>query len=155
MEFILPSSVVLTSFRPSIVPVLGYVEEVGIDDDNRHDAKDTATISTRDKPTHSSVPARPIQPRSRSPVRPSSLSTRWGPRPRRRPPEDAAPSSGRATIRLAFSMSSRADGRSSAGKARRCIITRPIVTTSPRSASRSTPRDATTRSGSTPSPGRS
>ncbi len=40
MEFILPSSVVLTSFRPSIVPVLGYVEEVGIDDDNRHDAKE-------------------------------------------------------------------------------------------------------------------
>ncbi len=40
MEFILPSSVVLTSFRPSIVPVLGYVEEAGIDDENRHDAKE-------------------------------------------------------------------------------------------------------------------
>jgi hypothetical protein len=39
-EFILPSSVVLTSFRPTIVPVLGYVENVGIDDDNRHDAKE-------------------------------------------------------------------------------------------------------------------
>ncbi|HKI18766.1 MAG TPA: M1 family aminopeptidase, partial [Isosphaeraceae bacterium] len=39
-EFILPSSVVLTSLRGSIVPVLGYVEEAGIDDDNRHDAKE-------------------------------------------------------------------------------------------------------------------
>jgi ABC-type Na+ efflux pump permease subunit len=39
-EFILPSGVVLTSFRPSIAPVLGYIEEVGIDDDNRYDAKE-------------------------------------------------------------------------------------------------------------------
>jgi len=39
-EFILPSGVVLTSFRPSIAPVLGYIEEVGIDDDNRYDSKD-------------------------------------------------------------------------------------------------------------------
>jgi ABC-2 type transport system permease protein len=31
-EFILPSAVVLTSFRPTIVPILGYVEEAGIDD---------------------------------------------------------------------------------------------------------------------------
>ena len=36
-EFILPSSVVLTSFRPVIVPVLGFLETVGIDDDNRQD----------------------------------------------------------------------------------------------------------------------
>jgi ABC-type transport system involved in multi-copper enzyme maturation permease subunit len=39
-EFILPSAVVLTSFRPSIVPVLGYVADAGIDDDNRHDPKE-------------------------------------------------------------------------------------------------------------------
>ncbi len=39
-EFILPSSVVLTSFRPSIVPILGFAEEAGIDDENRHDAKE-------------------------------------------------------------------------------------------------------------------
>jgi hypothetical protein len=39
-EFILPSSVVLTSLQGSIVPVLGYVEQAGIDDDNRHDAKE-------------------------------------------------------------------------------------------------------------------
>ena len=39
-EFILPSGIVLTSFRPSFAPVLGYIEEVGIDDDNRYDAKD-------------------------------------------------------------------------------------------------------------------
>ena len=40
MEFILPSAVVLTSFRPTIVPILGYVEEAGIDDENRHDPKE-------------------------------------------------------------------------------------------------------------------
>jgi hypothetical protein len=39
-EFILPSGVVLTSFRPSIAPVLGYIEEVGIDKDNRYEAKE-------------------------------------------------------------------------------------------------------------------
>jgi hypothetical protein len=39
-EFILPSAVVLTSFRPTIVPTLGYAEEAGIDDDNRHDPKE-------------------------------------------------------------------------------------------------------------------
>lgn len=39
-EFILPSAVVLTSFRPSIVPILGYTEDAGIDDDNRHDPKE-------------------------------------------------------------------------------------------------------------------
>ncbi len=39
-EFILPSAVVLTSFRPTIVPILGYMEDVGIDDENRHDAKE-------------------------------------------------------------------------------------------------------------------
>ena len=40
MEFILPSAVVLTSFRPTIVPMLGYMEEAGIDDENRHDPKE-------------------------------------------------------------------------------------------------------------------
>jgi ABC-2 type transport system permease protein len=40
MEFILPSAVVLTSFQPTIVPLLGYAEEAGIDDENRHDPKE-------------------------------------------------------------------------------------------------------------------
>jgi ABC-type Na+ efflux pump permease subunit len=40
MEFIVPSAVVLTSFSGSIVPMLGYSEEVGIEDDNRHDSKE-------------------------------------------------------------------------------------------------------------------
>jgi ABC-2 type transport system permease protein len=40
MEFILPSAVVLTSFQPTIVPILGYIEEAGIDDENRHDPKE-------------------------------------------------------------------------------------------------------------------
>jgi ABC-type transport system involved in multi-copper enzyme maturation permease subunit len=39
-EFILPSAVVLTSFRPTIVPLLGYAEDVGVDDENRHDPKE-------------------------------------------------------------------------------------------------------------------
>jgi ABC-2 type transport system permease protein len=38
-EFILPSSVVLTSFTPSFAPVLGYLEQVGIDDDNRYESR--------------------------------------------------------------------------------------------------------------------
>ncbi|MBN1355129.1 hypothetical protein JXA40_02550 [bacterium] len=38
-EFILPSGVVLTSFNPEFVPDLGFHEEVGIDEDNRYDAK--------------------------------------------------------------------------------------------------------------------
>ena len=38
-EFILPSSVVLTSFSASFVPIVGYVEEVGVDKENRHDSK--------------------------------------------------------------------------------------------------------------------
>ncbi len=39
-EFILPSAVVLTSFRPTVVPVLGYQESIGIDDDNRLDSRE-------------------------------------------------------------------------------------------------------------------
>ncbi len=39
-EFILPSGVVLTSFTPSFVPVVGYMEDVGIDDKNRFDSKE-------------------------------------------------------------------------------------------------------------------
>jgi hypothetical protein len=39
-EFILPSAVVLTSLRAAIVPVLGFQESVGIDDENRHDSKE-------------------------------------------------------------------------------------------------------------------
>jgi ABC-2 type transport system permease protein len=39
-EFILPSGVVLTSFSPSIAPVVGYLEEVGIDAENKYEAKD-------------------------------------------------------------------------------------------------------------------
>jgi ABC-type transport system involved in multi-copper enzyme maturation permease subunit len=39
-EFILPSGVVLTSFGLSIVPVLGYVEDLGIDDENRFESRE-------------------------------------------------------------------------------------------------------------------
>jgi len=38
-EFILPSGVVLTSFQPSFAPVLGYIEEVGVDEDNRYEPR--------------------------------------------------------------------------------------------------------------------
>jgi ABC-type transport system involved in multi-copper enzyme maturation permease subunit len=39
MEFIVPSAVVLTSFSPSFVPVLGYLESVGVDDENRYESR--------------------------------------------------------------------------------------------------------------------
>jgi len=38
MEFILPSAVVLGSFSPSFVPLVGYDESIGVDDDNRAEA---------------------------------------------------------------------------------------------------------------------
>ena len=38
-EFILPSAVVLTSFSPSFVPVVGYVEEIGVDEENRYEPR--------------------------------------------------------------------------------------------------------------------
>ncbi len=39
MEFILPAGAVLTSFAPSFVPTIGFLDEVGIDEDNRTDPK--------------------------------------------------------------------------------------------------------------------
>ncbi len=39
MEFILPSGVVLTSFGPGFVPSIGFLEDVGIDEDNHTDPK--------------------------------------------------------------------------------------------------------------------
>ncbi len=38
-EFILPSSVVLTSFSPSFVPVVGFVEGIGVDKENHYEPK--------------------------------------------------------------------------------------------------------------------
>jgi ABC-2 type transport system permease protein len=40
MEFIVPSAAVLTSFQPTIVPVLGYSETVGIEEENQYDSKE-------------------------------------------------------------------------------------------------------------------
>ena len=39
-EFVMPSGAVLTSFSPSFIPVLGYQESVGVDDENSYDAKE-------------------------------------------------------------------------------------------------------------------
>lgn len=39
-EFVLPSGVVLTSFSPSFLPVVGFIEGVGIDDRNTRDARE-------------------------------------------------------------------------------------------------------------------
>jgi ABC-2 type transport system permease protein len=39
MEFIVPSAVVLTTFSPSFMPVVGYMESVGIDDENRYESR--------------------------------------------------------------------------------------------------------------------
>jgi ABC-type transport system involved in multi-copper enzyme maturation permease subunit len=38
-EFILPAGVALTSFRPSCAPVVGYIEDIGVDDDNRYESR--------------------------------------------------------------------------------------------------------------------
>src|SRR5262249_31796023 len=40
MEFILPSGVVLTSFEPTFAPVVGYLEEAGVDDENRYEPRE-------------------------------------------------------------------------------------------------------------------
>jgi ABC-type transport system involved in multi-copper enzyme maturation permease subunit len=40
MEFILPSGVVLTSFGPQMVPMIGFMEGIGVDEDNKTDAKE-------------------------------------------------------------------------------------------------------------------
>jgi ABC-type transport system involved in multi-copper enzyme maturation permease subunit/phage-related protein len=39
-EFVLPSGVVLTAFSSHLVPRIGFVESIGIDDENRYDAKE-------------------------------------------------------------------------------------------------------------------
>jgi len=39
-EFILPSAVVLTSFSLNLVPALGFVEEIGVEDENRTDSRE-------------------------------------------------------------------------------------------------------------------
>ncbi len=39
-EFVLPTGVVLTSFSPSFLPVLGFVDGVGVDDRNGRDARE-------------------------------------------------------------------------------------------------------------------
>ena len=39
-EFILPTGVVLTSFTPSFLPVLGFVDGVGVDEKNSRDARE-------------------------------------------------------------------------------------------------------------------
>jgi hypothetical protein len=40
MEFILPSGIVLTSATPSFVPVVGYLEGIGVDEDNQYDSRE-------------------------------------------------------------------------------------------------------------------
>ena len=42
MEFILASGVVLTSFGPSFMPLVGYREGIGVDEDNSYDSKEFA-----------------------------------------------------------------------------------------------------------------
>jgi ABC-type transport system involved in multi-copper enzyme maturation permease subunit len=38
-EFILPSAVVLTCFSPSFLPIPRYLEDIGVDKDNKHDSR--------------------------------------------------------------------------------------------------------------------
>lgn len=39
-EFILPSSVVLTSFRPTFSPVIGFIDSIGVDDENQSEPRE-------------------------------------------------------------------------------------------------------------------
>src|SRR5262249_51834071 len=39
-EVILPSGVVLPSFNPSFAPVVGFVEQLGVDDENKYESKE-------------------------------------------------------------------------------------------------------------------
>ncbi len=39
-DFVLPSGVVLTSFGPDFVPAIGYMDSIGVDEDNKSDPKD-------------------------------------------------------------------------------------------------------------------
>lgn len=39
-EFVMPSSVVLTSFGPSFAPTIGFMEDAGVDEDTRLEARD-------------------------------------------------------------------------------------------------------------------
>lgn len=39
-QFILPAGVVLTSFSPTFVPVMGFVDEIGVDEDNKFEPRD-------------------------------------------------------------------------------------------------------------------
>ncbi|MHC4947710.1 MAG: ABC transporter permease/M1 family aminopeptidase, partial [Planctomycetota bacterium] len=41
-QFILPSGVVIHAFAPSFAPVVGYVEDVGVDEDNEYDSREYA-----------------------------------------------------------------------------------------------------------------
>ncbi len=42
MEFILPSSVVLTCLQPGFLPTLGFQDEIGVEEDNKHETKEYA-----------------------------------------------------------------------------------------------------------------
>ena len=138
------------------MPVLGYVEEAGIDDENRHDPKEyrddfykgqtDSFVGTRAPFTTKITITGPADFTLNSVGTKTADTVNGGPPDRRlgeRPPgellqRDRGPLAGRARSR-----------------ARPSIITPPIPTTSPRCARRSTPPAATTRSGSIHIPGAS
>ena len=101
MEFILPSAVVLTSFRPSVVPVLGLRGSVGIDDENRQDSREYADDFYKGQTDSFAGRARAVHdPDHDHRARPISRSTRWGSRRRGyRRRTAGGRSSGRAIIR--------------------------------------------------------
>ncbi len=76
MEFIVPSSVVLTSFYASMVPVLGYSDEVGIDDENRQDSKEYRDDFYKGQTASFVGTSAPFTTRIEVTGRPTSRSTR-------------------------------------------------------------------------------
>jgi ABC-2 type transport system permease protein len=62
-EFILPSGVVLTSFSPSFLPVVGFADGVGIDEKNQRDAREYPLDHWRTRVDPAFGPAWPTQVR--------------------------------------------------------------------------------------------
>ncbi len=117
--------------------------------------RNTRTTSSRARPAVSLAAGLRTTQWSRSPGRPTSPGTRWGPSPATPSRTGSAPPSGRATTRSTSSTSSAAAGRSAAARGPPSTTTRRTPTTCPRWSRPWTPRAGTTPLGSIPTPGAS
>ena len=78
-QFILESGIVLTAFTPTFMPVPGYLDNIGVDDDNSSEPRTTPTTSTRAKPSRSSAgEGSPLPCARESRCRRNTRQTGWG-----------------------------------------------------------------------------